>query len=194
MLKNQKLLRLSLLMLVLMTVSCRRQIKRPPSLLDGVILRFQYETAIHGQPVQLDGEPIPRGRTKRAGWLMDFDKVVITFEFTAAEHDWNVVLDGGTAVITDKPALRKIRKLYHSMRVSPNASEPLTCPRFRVRFLRQDEIVAEWHMNQRMTSSSELKRKFDLGNCTVENEESIYACLAEIYAASQTAAIPPSAP
>lgn len=125
---------------------------------------------------------------------MDFDKVVITFEFTAAEHDWNVVLDGGTAVITDKSALRKIRKLYHSMRVSPNASEPLTCPRFRVRFLRQDEIVAEWHMNQRMTSSSELKRKFDLGNCTVENEESIYACLAEIYAASQTAAIPPSAP
>lgn len=42
--------------------------------------------------------------------------------------------------------------------------------------------------------AANLRRKFDLGSCAVENEESIYACLAEIYAISQAAAIQPSTP
>lgn len=132
---------------------------------------------------------VPSGqKTECAAGLSDYDAVMIRFEQTVTIRGRPVDLPDETVIITDRPTLKKIRKIYKSMLVSSNGSEPLQCPRFWMQFFRKGEVVDDWHINARMTSGSELKRNFSLGNCTVENEESIFDSIAEIFAASQAGA------
>ncbi len=132
---------------------------------------------------------VPSGsKVERTARLPDYDAVMICFQQTVTIRGRPVDLPDETVIITEHLTLKRIRKLYESMLVSSNGSEPLQWPRFWLQFFREGKVVDDWHINARMTSSSELLRNFDLGNCTVENEESIYDSIAGIFAASQLGA------
>ncbi len=122
--------------------------------------------------------------------LPDYDAAMIRFQQTVIRGR-PVDLPEETVLITDRPTLKRIRKIYESMLISSNGSEPLQLPRFWLQFFREGEVVDDWYINARMTFSSEMKRNFDLGNCTVENKESIYDNIARIFAASQADASQP---
>lgn len=131
---------------------------------------------------------VPSGKkVEYAAGLSAFDAAIIRFEKTVIRGRV-VDLPEETVLITDRPTLKRIRKIYESMLVSSNGSEPMQMPRFWLQFFMKGKVVDDWYINSRMTSGSELKRNFDLGNCTVENEESIYDSIAEIFAASQAGA------
>jgi hypothetical protein len=107
----------------------------------------------------------------------DFDEIIIIYYIDDDSYD--AKNEKEETVIIDKDSLAAIYELYNLTSFSiEETSQPMGFPRFSLKFQKSGLLVADWHINNILITSSSL---FGLGNRRFTNDELIYEKINEIF-------------